>query len=126
MSDNWHAGNAEEDGRDTRGWLLGHFIDPAQGVRSSKDVEVKWGIHPAGEKRAEWTADDQRTTLVLLVQGNFRIDLTETSVILGKQGDYVLWGPGIDHTWEALSDSVIVTVRWPSSAPNLGPRALAG
>jgi hypothetical protein len=116
MSGNWHSGNAQEDGRDTRGWVLGHFINPAHGVRSSKDVEVKWGIHPAGEKRAQWTADDQRTTLVLLVQGNFRIDLTETSVTLGNQGDYLLWGPGIDHTWEALSDSVVVTVRWPSSA----------
>jgi quercetin dioxygenase-like cupin family protein len=116
MKTRWYSGNAAEDGRETRGWLLGHFIDPAEGVRSSKDVEVKWGIHPAGEKRAEWTADDQRTTLVLLVQGSFRIDLTESSVTLARQGDYVLWGPGIDHWWEALSDSVVVTVRWPSSS----------
>jgi hypothetical protein len=114
MSTNWLAGNAEEDGCDTRGWLVGHFIDPAQGVRSSKDVEIKWAVHPGDDKRAEWTADDRRTTLVLLVYGNFRVDLTEASVILGRQGDYVLWGPGIDHTWEALSDSVVVTVRWPS------------
>lgn len=42
MSTNWHAGNAEEDGRDMRGWLVGHFIDRALGVRSSKDVEIKW------------------------------------------------------------------------------------
>jgi hypothetical protein len=69
MSGNWHSGNAAEDGRKTRGWILGHFIDPSQGVRSSNDVEVKWGIHPAGEKRHAWTADDQRTTLVLMVQG---------------------------------------------------------
>lgn len=115
MTADWHSGNAAEDGQEARGWILGHFIDPSKGVLSSKDVEVKWGIHPAGEKRPEWTADDQRTTLVLLVEGNFRIDLTETSVTLGKQGDYAAWGPGIDHAWEALSDSVVVTVRWPSS-----------
>jgi quercetin dioxygenase-like cupin family protein len=115
VSADWHNGNAAEDGRETRGWLLGHFIDPAEGVRSSKAVEVKWGIHPAGEKRSEWTADDQRTTLVLMVYGNFRIDLTEASVTLARQGDYVVWGPGIDHTWEAISDSVVITVRWPSS-----------
>jgi cbb3-type cytochrome oxidase cytochrome c subunit len=41
MSTNWHAGNAEEDGRYTRGWLVGHFIDPRHVVRSSKDVEIK-------------------------------------------------------------------------------------
>jgi hypothetical protein len=116
MSENWKTGNAEEDARDTRGWLLGHFIDPAEGVRSSKDVEVKWGIHPVGDKRAAWTADDQRTTLVLHVQGKFRIDLTETTVTLEKQGDYALWGPGIDHSWEALADSVVITIRWPSAS----------
>jgi hypothetical protein len=116
MSFRWSQGNAVEDGHDTRGWLLGHFIDPAKGVRSSKDVEVKWGIHLEGDKRREWTSDDQRTTLVLLVQGNFQIDLTETSVTLTRQGDYVIWGPGIDHSWRAISDSTVVTVRWPSSS----------
>jgi hypothetical protein len=116
MNARWYIGSAAEDGRDTRGWLLGYFIDPAQGVRSTKSVEVKWGIHSAGDARPEWTSDDQRTTLVLLIEGSFRIDLTETSVTLTKQGDYALWGPGIDHSWQALSDSVIVTVRWPSSS----------
>lgn len=115
MSENWHSGNAAEDGRETRGWILGHFIDSSEGVRSSKDVEVKWGIHPVGDKRHEWTADDQRTTLVLLIAGNFRVDLTGASIALGKQGDYAVWGPGIDHSWEAISESVVVTVRWPSS-----------
>jgi hypothetical protein len=108
-------GITEEDGRERRGWIFGHFIDPSEGVRSSKDVEVKWGIHPVGDKRPEWTADDQRTTLVLLVQGSFRIDLTETSVTLEKQGDYAAWGPGIDHSWEAITEAVVITVRWPSS-----------
>ena len=32
-----------------------------------------------------------------------------------EQGDYAVWGPGIDHSWEALADSVVITVRWPSS-----------
>jgi hypothetical protein len=117
VSTRWYSGNAAEDGLESRGWLLGHFIDPDKGgVRSSKDVEVKWAIHPEGEKRLEWTAHDQRTTLALLVEGNFRIDLAEGSVILERQGDYAIWGPGIDHSWEALSPSVVVTVRWPSSS----------
>ena len=111
---NWCHGNAADDTSDTRGWLLGHFIDPAEGLRSTEDVEVKWGVHPSGDKRPEWTADDQRTTLLLLVQGRFRIDLTDHSTILAAQGDYVLWGPGIDHSWMALAASVVVTVRWPS------------
>lgn len=116
MATNWYSGNAGEDSTETRGWLLGHFITPPEDVRSTEDVEVKWGVHSAGEKRADWTADDQRTTLVLLVQGHFRVELTEGSVTMSQQGDYAVWGPGIDHSWEALADSVVITVRWPSSA----------
>ncbi|RRO20009.1 signal peptidase I [Saccharopolyspora rhizosphaerae] len=114
---NWHHGNAAEDGSETRGWLLGHFIDPTEGgVRSTKDLEVKWGAHPAGDKRPEWTTDDQRTTMLLLVEGHFRLHLTEGTVDLAKQGDYAVWGPGIDHSWEAITDAVVVTVRWPSAS----------
>jgi hypothetical protein len=116
MDASWHSGNAEEDGREARGWLIGNFIDPAEDVRSSKDVEIKWGVHPAGEKRAGWTADDQRTTVALLVQGEFRIELSQASITLARQGDYVIWGPGIDHCWQALADSVVITVRWPSAS----------
>ena len=116
MGENWHNGNAEEDGRDTQGWLLGHFIDPALGVRSSRDVEVKWGIHPAGQKRPEWTEGEDRSTLVIVVSGRFRVDLSGGSVTLSRQGDYVTWGPGIDHSWQAEDDSTVITVRWPSEA----------
>lgn len=116
MGINWYNGNAREDAAERRGWILGHFIDPSEGVRSSRDVEVKWGIHPAGDKRAGWTTNEQRTTMILMVEGNFRIHLTEASVTLTQQGDYLVWGPGIDHSWEALSDSIVITIRWPSSS----------
>ena len=59
---------------------------------------------------------DMVLRLILLVQGSFRIDLTETSVTLDKQGDYAAWGPGIDHSWEAITDAVVITVRWPSAS----------
>ncbi|MGH3938802.1 MAG: signal peptidase I [Pseudonocardiaceae bacterium] len=83
-------------------------------MKSTKDLEVKWGVHPAGQQRPAWTTDDQRTTLVLLVKGHFRIDLKEGSAILARCGDYVVWGPGIDHSWQAEEDSIVITVRWPS------------
>jgi hypothetical protein len=41
--------------------------------------------------------------MVLLVEGTFRIDLTQGSTTLARQGDYLVWGPGIDHAWEALA-----------------------
>ncbi|MCG5212604.1 signal peptidase I [Streptosporangium sp. KLBMP 9127] len=115
MADNWYTGNATDDADQHRGWLLGHFINPEHSaVRSTDALEVKWGIHPAGQARPEWTADDQRTTLLLLVQGRFRLDLTIGSTTLERQGDYVVWGPGIDHCWQAEEDSTVITVRWPS------------
>jgi hypothetical protein len=115
MADNWYCGNANDDADQHRGWLIGHFVDRAHGsARVSDDIEIKWGVHPAGEARPEWTADDQRTTVLLLVSGRFRLDLTVGSTTLERKGDYVLWGPGIDHSWHAEEDSVVVTVRWPS------------
>lgn len=115
MTGHWHSGNAATDAQATRGWLVGRFIEPADDVRSTGDVEVKGGVHPAGDKRPNWTTGDQRTTLLLLVKGKFRVDLTEGSSVLSEQGDYAMWRSGIDHSWEALTDSVIVTVRWPST-----------
>jgi hypothetical protein len=115
MSSDWRNGNAAEDGRETRGWFLGHFIEPSGDIRSSSDIEVKWGIHPPGDKRTEGTADERRTTLALLVRGNFRINLAGESIALGKQGDYAMWKPGVNHSWEALTESIVLTLRWPSS-----------
>ncbi|GAA1806598.1 signal peptidase I [Planosporangium flavigriseum] len=114
MADNWYSGNANEDASDYRGWLLGHFIGAEDGVRKTPALEVKWGIHPAGQERAEWVTGEERTTLLLLVRGRFRIDLSVGSTVLAREGDYVVWGPGIDHSWHAEEDSVVVTVRWPS------------
>jgi quercetin dioxygenase-like cupin family protein len=114
MADNWYTGNALSDGQDNRGWLLGHFIGEAGGVRASDAVEVKWGIHPNGEGRDAWSTDEERTTLLILIRGRFRLDLSVASVMLEQEGDYAVWGPGIDHSWRAEEDSTVITVRWPS------------
>jgi hypothetical protein len=114
MTPRWRRGNAVEDSKDTHGWIIGHFIDPTEDVRSTKDLEVKWGIHSAGEKRPEWTSGDERSTLIMLIKGHFRVELTEGSITMEREGDYAVWGPGVNHSWEALSDSVVVSVRWPS------------
>ncbi len=114
MADDWHVGNAVSDGKDLRGWLVGHFLENAEDVRASDAVEIKWGVHPAGQGRDAWHTSEQRTTIVLLVKGRFRLDLSTGSVVLKEEGDYAIWGPGIDHSWSAEEDSVVITVRWPS------------
>ena len=61
-----------------------------------------------------WAPDEQRTKLLILVRGRFRLDLSVASTTLEKEGDYAVWGPGIDHSWQAEEDSIVITVRWPS------------
>ena len=115
MADNWHKGNAAEESMDRRGWLIGHFIEDQDDIRASKDVEIKWGIHPAGDERSAWSTDDYRTTVLILVEGRFRLNLPDESIVLAAQGDYVMWGAGLDHSWRADNDSIVITVRWPST-----------
>ena len=110
----WHVGNAVAESQDHRGWLIGHFLSD-QDVRHTEDVEIKWGVHPRGDQRAAWHGNEYRTTVVLLVKGEFRITLSLDARTLEREGDYAMWGPGIGHSWEALEDSVVITVRWPST-----------
>jgi hypothetical protein len=106
-----YVGNVASDTA-ARGWLLGHFM-PVGDARHTDAVEIKWGVHPAGEQRPGWVTDDPRSILSVLVSGRFRIDLPDRSVVLAKQGDYVVFH-GVNHTWQAEEESVVVSVRWPS------------
>lgn len=115
MPDSVHFGNAARDGEQYRGWLVGHFIDQDDSrVRRTDDVEVKWFFHPAGQDRKDWVTAETATTLCMLIRGRFRVHLSSGTYTLASEGDYLLWGPGIDHIWHAERDSVVLTVRWPS------------
>ncbi|MFF6951146.1 signal peptidase I [Streptomyces iakyrus] len=115
MNDGIYVGNAGHDAPLDRGWILGHFKEVSD-LRHTIAVEVKWGIHPHGDERLEWVRGEERTALLVLVSGRFRVDFPGRSVFLEKQGDYVVWGRGVDHSWFAEEDSVLLTVRWPSVA----------
>lgn len=111
--DTVYVGNAGHDAPLDRGWLLGHFKDPGD-PRHSADVEIKWGTHPPGDRRAQWATGEVRTALLVLISGRFRVELPDRTVVLRRQGDYVVWGKGVDHSWVAEEESVVLTVRWPS------------
>ncbi|MFD6872987.1 MULTISPECIES: signal peptidase I [unclassified Streptomyces] len=110
-----HTGKAGPDAATDRGWILGHFKPPGD-PRHSEDVEIKWGVHPKGEERERWVTGERRTALQVLISGRFRLDFPGRTVVLAEQGDYVVWGRGVDHSWYAEEDSVVLTVRWPSVA----------
>jgi hypothetical protein len=81
-----YTGSAAVDAPGNRGWLLGHFMPPGD-PRHSEDVEIKWGLHPAGDQRAQWVTDDLRTAAILLISGRFRVELARRRGLLGPQGD---------------------------------------
>jgi hypothetical protein len=107
-----YFGNARVDAVSNRGWLLGHF-KPDGDARQSDEIEVKWGIHYPGDQRPQWVIDETRSALLLLVSGRFRIDLPDRSLLLSKQGDYVVYHRQ-SHSWYAETESIVLTVRWPS------------
>ncbi|GGU94238.1 hypothetical protein GCM10010182_07790 [Actinomadura cremea] len=119
-----YVGKAAADAAADRGWLLGHF-KPAGDARHSAEVEIKWGVHPKGERRAAWTDGERRTALLVLISGRFRLEFPGRDVVLCEQGDYVVWGRGVDHSWCAEEESVVLTVRWPSIPGNRVPDGVA-
>jgi hypothetical protein len=110
------TGNAEIDGSQFRDWIVGHFIPSEFGDRSTGDLEIKWGIHDAGEGENEWSVNKTATTMSILLRGKDCIYFPDGETLLDHEGDYVIWGPGVPHRWRAIEPSVVLTVRWPSTA----------
>ena len=103
----------------TRGWFIGQFVPQTERLRHQKDVELKWGIHPAGERRSAWAYYNRATTIAIVLEGRFQIYLRKDGVIedhvLEKPGDYVIMPPRLNHSWRAITDAVVLTVRFPST-----------
>ena len=102
-----------------RGWFVGQFLSTDTGLRRRDDMELKWGAHEAGDRRAKgWSMTGTSTTVSVLLQGSFivrfRIEGGVHEVVLNEPGDYVVYGPEIPHTWEAPEDCIVLSVRAPS------------
>ena len=119
MNFKFTRGNAIRDGK--RGWFVGQFVAPELGLRHRDDVEIKWGVHPRGEARpGAWVSYKTATTVVVLIRGEIHIRIRQGGEIddvrLMAEGDYVILPPVVEHTWEALTDCVVLSVRSPSVA----------
>ena len=109
-----YTGNAVIDGAEDRGWIIGHFFRGRDEARATNDVEVKWGVHRAGERRQSWSSADPRQTLTILVTGRMTVVFPDSDAVLQEPGDYVLWS-NVAHEWHVDTDTLAVTVRWPSN-----------
>ena len=119
MKLNYTCGNANRDGK--RGWFVGQFVASELGLRHRDDVEIKWGVHPRGEARpGSWVSYKVATTIVVLIRGEILIRVRDggeiDDVLLAMEGDYIILPPIVAHTWEALTDCVVLSVRCPSVA----------
>ena len=54
----FYFGNAATDQVRGSGWFIGQFVAPELGLRHQTDVEVKWGLHPDGDKRDNHAKDE--------------------------------------------------------------------
>ncbi len=50
----------------------------------------------------------------MLIRGRFVLVFPEREVTLANEGDFVLFGPGVPHSFRSLEESLVLTVRWPS------------
>ena len=114
----YYIGNAEIDQVRGTGWFIGQFVPAELGLRHQTDVELKWGIHPDGERRTHPGANGNGTTISVLIQGAikviFHVGETPQVVTLRKAGEYAVFRPGVVHSWEAIGDTIVLSVRFPS------------
>ena len=114
----FYFGNAAADQIRDSGWFVGQFVPAELGLRHQNDVEIKWGVHPDGDKRPRPWAHGIGTTISVLVRGmlhvRFLVGERQETVTLAREGDYVIFGPDIVHSWEASGETIVLTVRFPS------------
>jgi hypothetical protein len=114
----FYFGSAEADRVKNTGWFLGQFVPAHLGLRHQNEVELKWGVHSRGDKRPLPPAYGHGTTVSVLVRGTFRLHFqvgrTSYAVTLEKEGDYVVFGPEVMHSWEAIDDAIVLSIRFPS------------
>ncbi len=114
----FYFGNAKADQLRGSGWFVGQFVPPDLGLRHPDAVEIKWGVHPDGEKRPRDWASGHATTISVLIRGclrvTFHVGEMPQTVTLAAEGDYVVFAPDTVHSWEAVGETVVMSVRFPS------------
>lgn len=127
-SQTYYVGHAAADDVRGSGWFVGQFVPSEMGMRHQTDVELKWGIHVRGDRRpGGMVSYGVATTVSILIRGALKVmmllDGEPRTVTLDRVGDYIIFGPRLWHEWEALADSVVLSIRFPSvDAAALGAR----
>jgi hypothetical protein len=124
MDDEFKRGNAFLEGSDSKDWFIGHWL-PKNSIKHDPRLEVKLSEHKESyqnmSKEMDGKAHKDCTTLTMLISGRFTQIMPgakpkeRKEVKLRNMGDYVMWGPGVDHGWRAEEEgTIMLTIRWPS------------
>lgn len=114
-------------------WLVGNFPMSRGSLRfmqqtnaqervagdMASDIAVKWFQHDADEPEL-WGINKPisvgRTLSILVGDGKFELLFTKDDyryvLTLDRPGDFVIWGPGLGHSWRTIENCTILTVRW--------------
>lgn len=86
---------------------------------------VKYYHHTVPDNRGKDRPADQMYALTMLVsegrwqQRVWSVESGESvTIILSHPGDLIAWGPGLNHSWEPLEDSTMLTVKWIRKLPS--------
>jgi hypothetical protein len=114
----YYVGHAAADQVRDSGWFVGQFVPPELGLRHQTAIEIKWGLHPDGDKRPRPWAHDSGTTISVLIRGILHVSFYTAEppaiVTLAREGDYVIYGPNVVHSWEAVGETLVLSLRFPS------------
>jgi len=111
----FYIGNAIADQVRNSGWFVGQFVPAACGLRHQNDVEIKWGIHPDGEKRAHAWANEHATTISVLIRGKLRVAFhigEPPQIVRSKRKAITSLRTRYGPLLEAIGDTVVLSVRF--------------
>ena len=108
-------GNLDELEPKHKGWFMGYFMDDGSCFKT-KDFEIKWGEHKAGEEKPKVGTQKIAKTLTIIIEGKFKVNFPKENkkIILTKKGDYLFYDAGVAHSWRAIENTTIISIRWPS------------
>ena len=112
----YYVGHAATDQVEDSGWFVGQFAP--EGLRRQTKVELKWGVHPDGETRMGRCVTGVATTISVLMKGALEVTLGFASkqhvILLKEQGDYIIYDRDVAHSWRAIGETIVLTIRFPS------------
>lgn len=88
-------------------------IGDAFKLDNTPNLELRWIQIKKGEVKKSH-AEPDTTAIVILIKGCHRVFFENEEVDLKEQGDYVFIAPNQIHSWEAMEDNLLVTLRWES------------